>query len=108
MDDEPSCALYAVKFGVVWFGQAVWVWVTLLPVLILNGTQSTKGFRWSDVVGTVLWIIGFVCETTADLQKTAFKNKPENKGRFINTGGHHIVAQSACSARWLMNSSVWS
>mmetsp|Transcript_17701 Transcript_17701/g.53238 ORF Transcript_17701/g.53238 Transcript_17701/m.53238 type:complete len:303 (-) Transcript_17701:471-1379(-) len=75
-----------LKFGVVWFGQAVWVWVTLLPVLILNGTQSTKGFRWSDVVGTVLWIIGFVCETTADLQKTAFKNKPENKGRFINTG----------------------
>ncbi len=27
----------AVKFWVFWTLQAVWVWVTLLPVMILNG-----------------------------------------------------------------------
>lgn len=75
-----------LKFGAVWAGQALWVWLTLLPVLILNGSRNNTGFRWSDIVGGFIWVCGFICELTADLQKTAFKNKPENKGRFINTG----------------------
>jgi steroid 5-alpha reductase family enzyme len=33
-----------------------------------------------------MWILGFLMETTADFQKLFFKLKPENKGRFINTG----------------------
>ena len=69
-------------------GQALWVWVTLLPVLILNGSRADNNFQWSDVVGAVLWVVGFACEATADLQKSAFKSKPENKGKFINTGAH--------------------
>lgn len=72
-------------------GQALWVWVTLLPVLILNGSRADNNFQWSDAVGAVLWVVGFACEATADLQKSAFKSKPENKGKFINTGAHmHI------------------
>ena len=77
-------------------GQALWVWVTLLPVLILNGSRTDNNFQWSDAVGAVLWVVGFACEATADLQKSAFKSKPENKGKFINTGAlaqdnSHIV-----------------
>lgn len=30
----------AVKFWVFWTLQAVWVWVTLLPVMILNGSAN--------------------------------------------------------------------
>lgn len=77
----------AVKFLAVWMGQALWVWVTLLPVLILNGSRPDNNFQWSDAVGAVLWAVGFSCEALADYQKSAFKAKPENKGRFINTGG---------------------
>ena len=33
-------ALRAVKFWVFWTLQAVWVWVTLLPVMILNGCAN--------------------------------------------------------------------
>ena len=79
-------ALYAVKFFIVWTGQAVWVWVTLLPVLILNSTERNPGFRWSDVVGGVIWGAGFACELTADLQKQQWRKDPANKGRFINVG----------------------
>jgi steroid 5-alpha reductase family enzyme len=75
-----------LKFLAVWMGQALWVWVTLLPVLILNGTRRDNNFQWSDAVGAVLWAVGFSCEALADWQKSAFKAKPENKGRFINTG----------------------
>jgi steroid 5-alpha reductase family enzyme len=93
--------LSAVKFGAVWAGQALWVWLTLLPVLILNGSRNNTGFRWSDIVGGFIWVCGFICELTADLQKSAFKNKPENKGRFINTGraSRHATAQPFPSDR---------
>lgn len=76
----------AVKFLAVWLGQALWVWVTLLPVLILNGSRIDNNFQWSDAVGGVLWVVGFACEALADFQKSSFKTKPENKGKFIDTG----------------------
>ena len=80
------CCNHAVKFFVVWTGQAVWVWVTLLPVLILNATERDPRLRWSDVVGGIIWGAGFVCELTADLQKQRWRKDPAHKGRFINVG----------------------
>jgi len=76
----------AVKFFVVWTGQAVWVWVTLLPVLILNATERTPRRHWTDVVGGIIWGAGFICELTADLQKQQWRKDPAHKGRFINVG----------------------
>ena len=53
-----------------WLVQAVWVWATILPLLLLNSaTEDNRALIWTDVVGTTLWALGFVCETTADLQK---------------------------------------
>ena len=34
-----------MKFFAVWTGQALWVWVTLLPVLVLNGTRADNNFQ---------------------------------------------------------------
>ena len=77
----------------MWTGQAVWVWVTLLPVLILNATERNPPFRWSDVVGSVIWGVGFACELTADLQKQQWRKDPANKGRFINVGAARTQPQ---------------
>ncbi len=33
----------AVKYLIYWTVQAVWVWVTLLPVIILNGSEHNPG-----------------------------------------------------------------
>jgi len=38
------------------------------------------------MVGVVVWVVGFVFELLADVQKSAFKAKTENKGKFIQTG----------------------
>ncbi|BDA48013.1 hypothetical protein COCOBI_11-2700 [Coccomyxa sp. Obi] len=75
-----------LKYLIYWTLQAVWVWVTLLPVIILNGSDHNPGLWPSDIVGGVLWAVGFTIETTADFQKFAFKQNPANKGRFISTG----------------------
>ncbi|KAK9807023.1 hypothetical protein WJX72_010903 [[Myrmecia] bisecta] len=75
-----------VKYWVYWTFQAVWVFLTLLPVTVLNATAANPGLWASDIIGGVLWAVGFYCESVADAQKFLFKNNPANKGRFISTG----------------------
>jgi steroid 5-alpha reductase family enzyme len=38
------------------------------------------------LVGTAIWTFGYGFEVIADLQKAAFKKRPENKGQFIRLG----------------------
>ena len=65
--------------------QAVWVWVTLLPIMLVNINKSAP-LMWTDYVGWPLWGLGFAVEVVADFQKLFFKKDPANKGKFINTG----------------------
>ena len=39
-------------------------------------------------------IIGFLCESTADIQKFRFKQNPANKGKFITVGDLHMISAS--------------
>lgn len=77
---------YAGSFLVLWLVQGVWVFVTLLPVLLLNTMPTPPSLLWSDVAGPLLWAVGLTVESVADWQKFVFKMDPANKGRFINTG----------------------
>ena len=38
------------------------------------------------LVGTSLWLLGFIIEVVADAQKRQFRRNPEAGGRFITTG----------------------
>ncbi|CAE6395483.1 unnamed protein product [Rhizoctonia solani] len=67
------------KFLGFWIGQIIWVWTVSLPVTILNspgvastGAQPDFG-TGTDIAGVVLWAIGWMIESTADIQK--FKHK---------------------------------
>lgn len=97
LQDAPSPALHDLCLlnhllpvaGCGWTPvQAVWVFTTSLPLLLLN-TASTGGPRqiiWSDIVGVGLWVTGFLMESVADWQKWRFKEDPTNRGRFIDSG----------------------
>lgn len=52
---------------------------------------SCTGIWASDVIGVILWVVGFVMECSADFQKYGFKQNPSNKGRFVNVGEHPIL-----------------
>ncbi len=73
-----------------WTVQGLWVFMTLLPVLLLNYTPSTAAedgeFRVMDFAGLGLWGLGFGIEALADAQKSAWARLPANKGRFITSG----------------------
>lgn len=61
-----------------------------------GGWEGGAGLWPSDIIGGLLWGIGFFCEATADWQKLRFKLDPANKGRYINTG--EASAQPLCTA----------
>lgn len=75
-----------LRFLNVWTLQALWVSLTAAAALIAITTTERKELGIFAIVGTVVWIIGFLFEVIADYQKRQFKKNPANKGRFIHTG----------------------
>ena len=76
-----------VRFLVPWTLQALWVFLTLNVVVVINsqsGPAPPLGI-W-DGIGLMVWIMGFGIEVVADSQKTAFNAKQENEGRWIDEG----------------------
>ena len=76
-----------VRFLVPWTLQALWVFLTLNVVVVINsqsGPAPALGI-W-DGIGLMVWILGFGIEVVADSQKTAFNAKPENEGKWIDEG----------------------
>ena len=61
--------------------QGVWVWLTLLPSLLLNTERRNPDLGSRDYAGYGLWLLGFLLEVTADMQKSIFKADPANEVR---------------------------
>lgn len=74
------------RFLMTWTLQGVWVYITLLPILILSQEKKDESFGVLDYVGIPLWIVGFLFETVSDCQKLKFRSLAENKDKFISTG----------------------
>ncbi|XP_066564349.1 uncharacterized protein LOC136752723 [Amia ocellicauda] len=73
-------------FFTYWTVQAVWVFVTLLPTLILNTERRDLPLGGRDYLGWAMWGLGFATEAIADQQKWDFKRDPDNNGKFIQSG----------------------
>lgn len=39
-----------------------------------------------DIAGTTMFVVGFLCESIADIQKFKFKANPTTKGRWCDSG----------------------
>ncbi|XP_055044319.2 uncharacterized protein [Misgurnus anguillicaudatus] len=73
-------------FFVYWTMQALWVFVTLLPTLILNNERRDEPLGTRDYIGWGIWGLGFATQAIADQQKWNFKSDPDNAGKFIHHG----------------------
>ncbi|XP_030455365.1 uncharacterized protein LOC115676550 isoform X2 [Syzygium oleosum] len=74
------------KLAVFWIFQAVWVWTVSLPVTVVNASNRDPPLQAQDVVGWIMWFLGFLVEAVADQQKLNFKNSAENRGKWCNIG----------------------
>jgi len=75
-----------VRFLIYWLVQAVWVFLTILPVLLVNRTTRNNVFGTRDYIGVCVWAVGFVFEVVADYQKFMFKLDPTKEDTFISHG----------------------
>ena len=80
MRDEP------LRFARFWLLQAVAVAVIMLPVTYLLDRDDPPGFGGWAIAGAAIWLAGLLVETLSDAQKSAFRAKEENSGRFIASG----------------------
>lgn len=64
----------------------MWVWTVSLPVTIVNASDRDPSLLPEDIIGWIMWSVGFIIEATADQQKLWFKNFPENRGKWCNVG----------------------
>ena len=55
----------------------LWVFITLLPTLLVNRTKRNDKLNLLDYTGFIVWFVGFVFEVVADHQKLMFKLNPE-------------------------------
>lgn len=66
--------------------QAVWVWTVSLPVTVVNASNRKPSLQAEDIIGWIIWFVGFAVEAIADQEKLIFKNIPENRGKWCNVG----------------------
>ena len=62
------------------------MWTVSLPVTVVNASDRNPSLSAADVIGWIIWAIGFSIEAIADQQKLSFKNSPENRGKWCNVG----------------------
>merc|ERR1712142_118201 len=100
-------------FFIYWSIQAVWVFMTLLPTLMLNSEKENPPLGMRDYIGWGLWGLGFATEAIADQQKWLFKRDPDNAGKFIQSGlwaysqhPNYLGEIMQWSGLWLSASSV--
>ena len=75
-----------LRFFMAWTLQGLWVLLTAAAALAVITGGAREPLGAVGIVGIVVWAIGMLIEIVSDRQKSAFRNDPNNQGRFINTG----------------------
>ncbi|NIQ98523.1 MAG: DUF1295 domain-containing protein [Desulfuromonadales bacterium] len=65
--------------------QGAVVFIVALPVFLVI-RQPGGGLGWLDLLGTLVWLLGFTFEAVGDFQLMRFKSDPSNKGRIMQSG----------------------
>ncbi|ORY72897.1 hypothetical protein BCR35DRAFT_293970 [Leucosporidium creatinivorum] len=83
------------KFAGFWTFQLFWVWTVSLPVTILNSPNVSDAASGGghlafgtagDIIGVILFALGFLLEAIADQQKYLFKSSKPPKGAIMTKG----------------------
>ncbi|MBM4376526.1 MAG: DUF1295 domain-containing protein [Deltaproteobacteria bacterium] len=94
--EDPRYAAFRARFGA-----ARYWWVSFFQVFVLQGALALvisaplqyaasrpvgEPFHGLDALGLVLFVAGFACETSADVQLQRFRNDPSMRGKVLDTG----------------------
>lgn len=71
------------------------MFVVSLPVIFVNAPASSNRFDYvtpQDIVGFILFGLGLLVETFADIQKFNFRNNPDNRGKWCDKGNCLLIS----------------
>jgi steroid 5-alpha reductase family enzyme len=83
------------------FGAARYWWVSFFQVFMLQGAllllvsaplqcalavRGADPWRWNDLAGAAVWLVGFLVEAVGDAQLQAFRDDPSKRGTVLDTG----------------------
>ena len=74
------------SFFQVFLLQGLLLWIISMPLLAAQFRPMPDRLTVLDILGAVLWAIGFFFEAAGDLQLARFKADPANKGRVMDRG----------------------
>ncbi|KAK3395020.1 hypothetical protein B0H63DRAFT_462544 [Podospora didyma] len=63
------------RFFVIWMAQATWVLLCAMPVMAVDAVSPSAlpdHFTATDVIGGIVFVVGFAIETTADYQRNTW------------------------------------
>jgi steroid 5-alpha reductase family enzyme len=69
-------------FGV----QGLLMWLITAPLLVAQYHGAPNTLTLWDMLGVIVWLIGFLFEAVGDWQLTRFKADPANQGQVMRTG----------------------
>ena len=68
------------------FAFKILCWIISQPFAKIFQAKKPTQITPQDILGTILWVIGFFFETVGDLQLASFKSNPQNRGKLLTTG----------------------
>jgi steroid 5-alpha reductase family enzyme len=77
----PWLSLYLV-FGL----QGGLMWLISLPLQVGQLASSPAGLTVVNLIGVIVWLVGFLFESIGDFQLARFKANPANQGRVMDRG----------------------
>ena len=77
---------WLVSLFKVFILQAIFLWLISIALQIGQLSPQPDRLTWLDLLGSVVWTIGFIFESVGDWQLARFKAKPTSKGRVMDRG----------------------
>lgn len=93
--EDPRYAAMRAKYGskfpwlsliiVFWF-QGLLAWIIAAPLWKVQVVEGPPGLNWLDALGTLVFFVGLIFETSADLQLARFRANTANRGKVLDRG----------------------
>jgi steroid 5-alpha reductase family enzyme len=77
--------VYLRSFFQIFMLQGVFLYLIVLPALYINFTLAYP-IQLLDVVGLIVWCVGFYFEVVGDAQLARFVQNPNNRGKIMQNG----------------------
>ena len=66
--------------------QGLLMWIISTPLMVAQYSPTPASLTVWDLLGVIVWVIGFTFEAVGDWQLTQFKADPANKGKVMRSG----------------------